>query len=87
MIFTEYFSGYITSGNTISISIDWSGRIQLQEPSEIRSRFFRYLNFILPPNLEPNVLSIMARAINSLRIGGKIMFLPCWSSRRWKSLT
>lgn len=53
----------------------------------IRAGFAAFLNFLYPPNNEPNPLPILMRALNAPRLHGRAIKQPCWRRGRWKSLT
>jgi hypothetical protein len=50
------------------------------------AEFRASIEALYPPDLEPNPLPILARAVNCFRLRAPIK-QPCWSARRWKSLT
>jgi len=54
--------------------------------AEIRKNFRAFLERLAPRKLEPNPLSILMRAVNSVRLRAPIR-QPCWRSGRWRSLT
>jgi hypothetical protein len=54
--------------------------------SLIRGMFFKFINGFLPPDLEPNPLPILARAINAIGLRFPI-HQPRWKAGRWKSKT
>jgi hypothetical protein len=52
----------------------------------IRAAWFKFINGFLPPDLEPNPLPILARAINAIGLRFPI-HQPRWKAGRWKSKT
>ena len=64
----------------------WSYYDWLLLQSWIKASHRQFLDIISPPNFEPNPLKILMRAINVVR-RWVFIFQPCWSARRWKSLT
>lgn len=85
-------SNYYLNTATYDTS-SYSGVYLVPEPvmqgltaSLIRGMFFKFINEFLPPDLEPNPLPILARAINAIGLRFPI-HQPRWKAGRWKSKT
>lgn len=50
-------------------------------------RLFLVFSKCQKPNLEPNLLAILMRAVNGLKLCQRIIFQPRWKCGRWKSKT
>jgi hypothetical protein len=79
--------GYVC---TLQISNGYGSYYWMLTELENRRTHQAFLARLAPQNLAPNPLPILMRAVNALLMRGKsfmVRRLPCWSARRWKSLT
>lgn len=53
---------------------------------EIRELFWKHCAQLMPANLTPNFLAIVARAVNRVR-GVRVIHQPRWRAGRWRSNT
>lgn len=52
-----------------------------------RAAYTAWVRFVCRPNLNPNPLTILTRALNGLWLRLRSIRQPCWKRGRWKSLT